>query len=298
MVSIIIPTYKGEDNIKNAVESVLNQSYKDLEVIVVDDNGLGSEHQINTEKILSLFKNDNRFKYIAHEKNKNGSAARNTGIAASRGEYIGFLDDDDVFLREKTEKQVEMFSKLSPDYGMIYGAFREIINDSHFRIVKAENNDDFLFDFLCDKIIACSSTVLIRRSVLDKVKGWDESFKRHQDLEFFARVAFLYKTAYLPEICVEKKKLDRNTPEASVYEQYHMHYLNKMEFIVKSFDKNRQKKFYDHHYFEMGKMYIKEGKLKRALYWAKKCSNPLKIIFMYGVSGSSYVYRKIRNGVK
>ena len=57
------------------------------------------------------------------------------------------------------------------------------------RIVKADNADNFLYRFLCNEIIACSSTIMIKRSVLDYVKEWDESFKRHQDLEFFARVA-------------------------------------------------------------------------------------------------------------
>lgn len=297
MVSIIIPTFKGEDNIKNAVESVLNQTYKDLEVIVVDDNGLGTVHQINTENALSEFAEDERFKYIAHEHNKNGSAARNTGISYSKGEFIGFLDDDDIFLSEKIEKQVELFSNVGLEYGMIYGAFREMMDESHFRVVKAKHNDDFLYNFLCDKIIACSSTVLIRRSVLKDVKGWDESFKRHQDLEFFARIAFLYKAAYLQEVCVEKRKLDRNTPKAELYEKYHMHYLNKMNYIINSFSAEKQRKLYDHHYFEIGKMYIKEGKLKTAVSWAARCSNPAKIIILYGVSGVSYLYRKMRKKI-
>ncbi|MCD8089330.1 MAG: glycosyltransferase [Clostridiales bacterium] len=293
MVSIIIPTYKGEDIIKNAVESVLNQTYSDIEVIVVDDNGRGTEHQINTEKILSVFSGDSRFKYIAHEKNKNGSAARNTGISHSKGEYIGFLDDDDIFLKDKIEKQVNILSGLSSDYGMIYGAFTEIIDSSHSRTLQAKHNEDeFLFEFLCDKIIAYSSAVLIRRSVLSRVKCWDESFRRHQDLEFFARIAYYYRVVYLPDICVEKRKLDRNTPKADVYEQYHLHYINKMGFIVEGFSKAKQKEFYDHHYFEMGKMYIKEKNLKRALYWAGKCSNPVKTVIMYGTSGLSYMLRK------
>jgi glycosyltransferase involved in cell wall biosynthesis len=293
MVTVIIPTYKGEDKIEEAVESVLQQTYKDIEVIVVDDNGQGTPNQIATEKAVQKFFSDKRFKYIVHEKNKNGSAARNTGIKNSTGEFIGFLDDDDVFMPEKIEKQVALFSSLGPEYGLVYGSFKEIIDERHSRILQADKSDNFLFDFLCDKIIACSSTVLIRRNVLDKVKEWDESFRRHQDLEFFARVAFYYKVAYIPDICIEKRKLDRNTAKGEVYEEYHLHYINKMQGIVDTFTEKQKKEFYDHHYFEMGKAYIKEKNISRALYWAKRSSNPPKMVLEYLVAAASFAIRRL-----
>ena len=86
LVSIIIPTYKGSDNIKRAVESALSQTYEQVEVYVVDDNGSGSKEQIETENELKCYEGDDRVHYIAHERNINGSAARNTGIKASKGE--------------------------------------------------------------------------------------------------------------------------------------------------------------------------------------------------------------------
>ena len=98
LVSVIIPTYSRPDFISRAIESVLNQTYKPIEIIVVDDNGRGTNNQILTEQVLTNFIRSNQIKYIVHEKNKNGSAARNTGAASSHGEYITFLDDDDVLL--------------------------------------------------------------------------------------------------------------------------------------------------------------------------------------------------------
>lgn len=292
MVTIIIPTYKGEEKIAYAVESVLNQTYCDIEVIVVDDNGKGSDHQIATEKAIAGFSTDKRFHYITHEVNKNGSAARNTGIRASSSQYIGFLDDDDVFLPEKLEKQVALFDSLPEEYGLIYGSFREIIDATHSRVVKAEFCEDFLFEFLCDRIIACSSTVLIRRSVLDIVREWDESFRRHQDLEFFARIAFSYKVACIEDVCVEKHKLDRNVAKGEVYEQYHMHYVDKMKPIIESFSEERQKEFYNHHYIEIGKAYLKNKNFAKAMYWTEKTSKPLKYKVSYLIAAVLFIIRR------
>ena len=96
MVSIVIPTYGGSDCVKRAVDSCLSQSYSYLEIIVVDDNGEGTESQVKTYNSLSSLIESNKIRYICHEVNKNGSAARNTGVKASTGEYIALLDDDDV----------------------------------------------------------------------------------------------------------------------------------------------------------------------------------------------------------
>lgn len=294
IVSVIIPTYKGEDHIVGAVQSVLEQTYANIEVIVVDDNGKGSEHQIKTQEAVAVFSQDTRFHYIAHEQNINGSAARNTGIRASHGEFLGFLDDDDIFLPDKVEKQVELFEKLDQEYGLVYGSFREQMTEKTFRIVEASEVDDFLFRFLCDEVIACSSTVLIRRSVLKDVVEWDESFRRHQDLEFFARVASKYKVSFISDVCVEKRKLDRNTPNGDAYEKYHLHYLEKMEPIIAGYPKAQQIHYYDHHYFEMGKMHIKSKNFGRALFWASKSSAPIVAVWRYLISAVDYLARKTR----
>lgn len=94
-ISIVISTYKGLNTIQKCVESAMSQDYSNFEVIVVDDNGLGTSNQKKTEAILNKYLDNENFKYIVHEENINGSAARNTGIRSSKGEYIAFLDDDD-----------------------------------------------------------------------------------------------------------------------------------------------------------------------------------------------------------
>ena len=112
-VSVIIPTHKGSGVVQRAVDSVLRQTYKNIEIIVVDDNGRLSEEQLKTEEVLKTYINDGLIKYVPHEINKNGSAARNTGVRNSSGEYITLLDDDDEYLPDKVETQVNCFKTLS-----------------------------------------------------------------------------------------------------------------------------------------------------------------------------------------
>ena len=98
LVSIIIPTYKRANYLERAIESVIRQSYRNIEIIVVDDNDSGSKYREENIKIMSKYEGCKNIKYLKHRKNKNGAAARNTGIAAAAGEYLTFLDDDDFFL--------------------------------------------------------------------------------------------------------------------------------------------------------------------------------------------------------
>ena len=95
LVSVIIPTYKRPDYLDRAIDSVLNQTYNNIEIIVVDDNNPNTEGRERTEKIMRRYENNPHVIYIKHEYNKNGSAARNTGFKASHGVYLAFLDDDD-----------------------------------------------------------------------------------------------------------------------------------------------------------------------------------------------------------
>ena len=89
-VSIIIPTYGSNTDPCRAIDSVLRQTYKNVEVVVVDDNGKGTAQQIKNEELFSKYQNDSRVRYVVHSKNLGGSVARNTGVAHSSGKYLCF----------------------------------------------------------------------------------------------------------------------------------------------------------------------------------------------------------------
>ena len=96
LVSVVIPTYKRSNRLPIAINSVLSQTYSNVEIIVVDDNG-ENNHTLDTKKILQPYLKKNQIKYICHQTNKGGCKARNTGAFAANGTYIAFLDDDDFY---------------------------------------------------------------------------------------------------------------------------------------------------------------------------------------------------------
>ncbi|NWG07479.1 MAG: glycosyltransferase family 2 protein [Chloroflexi bacterium] len=123
LVSVIIPTYNGARFLGRAIRSVLNQTYSNLELIVVDDRSPD-----NTEEVVKQF-NDPRLSYFRHEVNQGASAARGTGRRHSSGEIIAFLDQDDMFHPEKLEAHVT-FLKDHPEVGFTYNPYFELVHSS------------------------------------------------------------------------------------------------------------------------------------------------------------------------
>ena len=105
LVSVIIPTYKGQQKLGRAIKSIQKQTYDNIEIIVVDDNDPNTIERHETEEIIKKMSLSN-LTYVQHEKNQNGAAARNTGIAVAQGDYVCFLDDDDIYLPTRIEESV------------------------------------------------------------------------------------------------------------------------------------------------------------------------------------------------
>lgn len=202
-VSVIIPCYNGEKFIGEAIESVLNQTYQDFEIIIVDDGSTD-----NSKDTVEPYLADSRIKLIQHGKNKGIPAARNTGIKASRGEFIAFLDQDDLWLSEKLEKQIATFESRPKDLGWVFSDMLVVDNNdgptkerwgsrkvptnisqlSPREVMKAL----FLYNFI--SII----TVLVRRECIDTIGLLDESIRGgSDDYEFCLRLAVKYKVEYL-----------------------------------------------------------------------------------------------------
>ncbi|MGN0612571.1 MAG: glycosyltransferase family 2 protein, partial [Porcipelethomonas sp.] len=174
MVSCIITTYKREVSIlKRAVDSIVNQTYKDIEIIIVNDAPAEAELREEIRQMLDEYDMDIR--YIVHDVNKGACAARNTGIKESSGEYIAFLDDDDEWLPEKIEKQIGAFKKSDSKTALVYCG-RVTVNDTTGTIEerKAEFHEGFVFDLLIMRnFIGSTSYPLLRTDVLREVGGFD-----------------------------------------------------------------------------------------------------------------------------
>ena len=214
MVSVIIPTYKRSDYICRAIDSVLNQSYHDIEVIVVDDNDSDSIDRRQTEIIMDAYKSNKRVKYIKHKKNMNGAAARNTGIKNSSGDYITFLDDDDFFLRDRIGKLVSTL-EIYTEYDGVYTGLIKIENNRITGIYPTEcdgEQEEKLLNLY--SFFRSGSNIFLKKTVFKKLKGFDEDFTRHQDVEFMSRFFQFYKIKAINDYTIIKDDSSRiNNPD-------------------------------------------------------------------------------------
>lgn len=196
-VSVVIPTFGGNPSIQESVDSVLKQEYDCFEIIVVDDNAPGTKGRLATESLMKKYKDERRVIYIKHEKNKNGAAARNTGVKAAKGTYIALLDDDDKFLPNKLERQVNYLEK-HPEHGAVYCWRYQAGN-----LIKSKLEGDLSREIIDLSFTPCTSSIMVRTSCYKELNGFDESFRRHQDFEFLLRFFEKYTIGVIQEPLVE-----------------------------------------------------------------------------------------------
>lgn len=179
LVSVIIPTFNRADLLTRAIRSVMKQTFHDFELIIVDDAS-----KDDTEQVVKQF-NDERVKYMAHEVNKGGAAARNTGIKSALGAYVAFLDDDDEYTSKKLEVLVRALQE-HPEVGIVYSQAKIIGYHKKKTIVLPQygKNGDLFIDALSGSFILYCSTLMRKRCIV----YFDESLPRWQDWDFHARV--------------------------------------------------------------------------------------------------------------
>lgn len=186
LVSVVIPTYNRAYCLKKSLNSVLKQSYQNLEVIVVDDASTDDTEST----VLSI--DDPRISYIKLPENKGANYARNVGIKASVGSFVAFQDSDDEWLCEKIEEQVSRFRQLDVSYGVIYtGFFR--MNGNVVDYTPAHINSSSVFESLLGRNFITTQSILVKRKCFDDVGLFDESLRRFQDWEILIRLSKEYK---------------------------------------------------------------------------------------------------------
>lgn len=193
MVSVVIPVFNREKLIRKAVNSILEQTYSDLELIVVDD---GSTDR--TKDILQTI-NDKRLRYI-YQKNAGACAARNRGIFLAKGEYIAFHDSDDEWYREKLQRQLDMLHKVNAD--IIFCGFEKIFSDGTKSIIPKRKEERFYSqkELIYESMVS-TQTILGKAAAVKNIK-FDESMPRMQDYDFIIRASEEYSIYYLNQVLV------------------------------------------------------------------------------------------------
>lgn len=196
LVTAVITTYKREiDILKRAVDSVLAQTHRPLELIIVDDNR-DSESELSDKiaEFVASLTTDIDVRLLKTEAPKHGAQpARNTGIHASRGKYLAFLDDDDEWLPEKVEKQHELMEK-SPNAGMCFCEGYRVNENFNPPFVNLFHGNDqresvTYRELLRGDCIGSTTQAMIRKSAFDKIGEFDERLPARQDYEMWIRIA-------------------------------------------------------------------------------------------------------------
>ncbi len=185
LVSVVIPAYNVEKYIKQAIESVLLQDYKNLEIIVVDDGSTD-----NTGKILSEYeKKDSRIKVIT-QINKGLAGARNTGLVYAKGDYLCILDSDDIMLPDKISKQSE-FLEFNPEYDITYSGLYHFVDGDNDIFHHPINALGYLqYDSLLYGNVINPNTVFFKRSVFESCGGFDETLRSAEDWEYWLNLTY------------------------------------------------------------------------------------------------------------
>jgi len=202
-VSVVIPTYNSAQFIVETLESVFAQTYKDYEVIVVDDGSTD-----NTREVLKPYMSKIRYIY---KENGGVASARNVGIKNARGEYIAFLDSDDLWLPEKLEKQMEYF-KSNPDVVLVFSdcilfGDKELIRKKNTKRIYSYKYKGDMFLHLLQENFIPTLTVIAKKECFDEVGYFDtdESLISSEDYDMWLRIARSFKIGYIEEPLAKRR---------------------------------------------------------------------------------------------
>ena len=229
MVSVIVPTHNRPDTLTEAVCSVLNQTFEDFEIIVINDAGIEVAKQLDRlnayEKIM----------YLRHNRNRGLAAARNSGIKLAKGKYIAYLDDDDIFYPNHLETLVTFLE--STDYQVAYtDALRAHQVKEGDKYTVTHRDLPYSFDFDPDHILVENHIpvlcVIHERACIDKVGLFDERLRSHEDWDLWIRMSREFKFAHINETTAQFSwRTDGSTMTSEQYSKYWEAY----EFIYRKY---------------------------------------------------------------
>lgn len=246
LVSVIITTHNRYEGLKNAVNSVMMQTYRNLECIIIDD---ASD---NFNQIILKDINDIRVRYyyIPKENSRGGNHARNVGISKATGEYVAFLDDDDEWFPTKIEKQLALYATGDTDLGLVYCG--SCINFRATKNITTQALPDKAFkgnlsDKVFTRIFCRTSMLMIPRKVINDVDGFDEQLKFWQEYDLTIRICQKYKVDFVDEALVvirqEVGDKERLSNKFDAWKENLVYFERKHENIIENLSKSNHRKW-------------------------------------------------------
>lgn len=207
MVSVIMPVYNGEKYIRSAIDSVLNQTFQDFEFIIINDGSID-----NTENIVKSYK-DKRIRYY-YQKNMGPGLARNFGMSVAQGEFISFIDSDDVYFKSKLEEQTNIL-KNNKKFDIVYCDIEIIdVNSEHISYIKDEfgytKKEDIYAYMLFRQVIPSPPSIMIRTECYKKGCKFGGNSFMAEDYEFLLKLSQNFEFYYLPLVLYKYRKHEFN----------------------------------------------------------------------------------------
>ncbi len=260
-VSIIIPTYNRQSYLSGVIKSVLDQTFDDFEVVLIDD---GSTDQ--TKEVVEKYINTqpDKIKYF-YQGNKGPSAARNNGIKQASGEYIAFLDDDDEWLPDKLKYQIDGFSQ-NQNIGLVYTDYYIIVEGSsapHIHHCEEFNRARFETMFYIKNLIS-TPTIMVRKKCFEKAGLFDENLDVAEDWDMWLRLFRRYDFLRIPQPLVKV-----NVNAISQSSDGDKNLANDLKFLDKIFSepgiksKALKAKSYSYRYYKAAIAYRENGNIKK-----------------------------------
>jgi glycosyltransferase involved in cell wall biosynthesis len=273
-VSVIIPTYNRADFLPQTIQSVLDQTFHDFEILIIDDGSTD-----DTEHVVRRI-DDSRVIYVRQGHSGLPSVARNTGLHHARGDYIAFLDSDDLWLSEKLALQVQ-YMDSHPEVGLSYtDTYRFTADPEQYDprpVLRSETaHSGHVFALLYGQQVIPNLTVVIRSSVVEQVGMFDEDarLKANEDYEYWLRIAHQYPVGYLDKPLALYRQHPEGISKAAVAtNQAKLWLVEKLDRIYPDFvarHPDQRRRWLSKVHYSLGRGLLREQKVNEARHHLKK----------------------------
>jgi len=295
IVSVILPTYNRKKLLGRSVQSVLNQTYQDFELIIIDDGSTDDTERLvkslNSEKII----------FIRHEQNKGVAAARNTGLRLATGEYIAFQDSDDEWMLDKLENQIRAFETSPPEVGMVYTAYlvKAHGEEGYIHFLEPKIKDRSIFSNLVRRHFMGMPGLMLKRDCFERGGTFDERFPAFDDWDLFLRMSRHYHSKGINKpLFINYRQADSVSSNLSYITKGFQLLLEKYYHDIK-----QDKRLLASCYFKLGHLFSAQGEFKQGRrYFIKSIeAYPLNIMASIGFIVSFFgkgIYNVLTNSYR